>query len=187
MYQLLSNGSIKRLSDGACIPVAEGNSDYADYRVWLAQGNTPLPPDELALIDVQKQYLADVDGAASKLDSKYLTIGGMQSAVYRLKEEQARAYKAVGYPALPEPLAATAPLYLAYGHVRQYRETLRLTNPTATDQTAADSIIAQADQMVRLSIARERRLTYKQQIRSAATAAAAQAARDAALAELGAL
>lgn len=139
------------------------------------------------LNEIKAECLAAVDIAAAKLDAKYLTVGGMQSAVYRIKEEQARTYKAANYPALADPLASTDPAFLGYGHVRQYRETLRLTNPAATDQTAADAIIAQADQMVRLSIARERRLTFKQQIRDATTAAQAQGARDAALAELGAL
>lgn len=188
MYKLTkSNNSVTRLSDNAYIPFAEGNTDYATYKAWLAAGNTPQPADEPALAEVQAQCLSDVDAAAGKVDAKYLTIGGMQSAVYRIKEDQARAYKMAGQPALADPLANTDPAFLAYGHVRQYRETLRLTNPAATDQTAADAIIAQADQMVRLSIARERRLTFKQQIRDATTAAQARAACDAALAELGAL
>jgi hypothetical protein len=37
---------IKRLSDGACIPFADGNIDYEEYKLWLEEGNTPLPADE---------------------------------------------------------------------------------------------------------------------------------------------
>ena len=38
--------SVRRLSDGASIPFAEGNTDYQAYLKWLAEGNAPLPADE---------------------------------------------------------------------------------------------------------------------------------------------
>jgi hypothetical protein len=40
--------SIKRLTDGACIPMHESNADYQQYLDWLAEGNEPLPADEPA-------------------------------------------------------------------------------------------------------------------------------------------
>jgi hypothetical protein len=63
MYKLNNeiNGkvSITRLTDGACIPEEESNTDYQAYLKWLdgyemtfegwiktSEGNTPLPPDE---------------------------------------------------------------------------------------------------------------------------------------------
>jgi hypothetical protein len=59
MYQLTSNDTIIRLSDGACIPAASSNTDYAAYLRWWTEGNTPLPapappapaPDYLAFWD----------------------------------------------------------------------------------------------------------------------------------------
>lgn len=50
MYKLLLNmsgevGSILRLSDNACIPFAEENTDYQEYLKWLAEGNTVIPAD----------------------------------------------------------------------------------------------------------------------------------------------
>ena len=55
MYQLLPNDaltgqstqSIKRLSDGAFIPLnSPDNIDYQAYLKWVAEGNTPEPADE---------------------------------------------------------------------------------------------------------------------------------------------
>jgi hypothetical protein len=52
MYKL-NNGllgqevvNIKRFSDNAFIPLNPDNTDYQEYLKWLAEGNTPLPPDE---------------------------------------------------------------------------------------------------------------------------------------------
>ena len=42
MYKLQNNG-IKRLSDNAYIPLSDGNRDYEEYKVWLSEGNVPLP------------------------------------------------------------------------------------------------------------------------------------------------
>jgi len=36
---------IKRLSDGAQIPLHPNNTDYQEYLHWVAQGNTPEPAD----------------------------------------------------------------------------------------------------------------------------------------------
>lgn len=43
MYKLIGTNSVKRLADGACIPLADGNIDYEKYKVWLAEGNEPEP------------------------------------------------------------------------------------------------------------------------------------------------
>ena len=46
MYRLTNTGMIKRLTDGAFIPLDPRNMDYQDYLRWVAAGNTPLPAED---------------------------------------------------------------------------------------------------------------------------------------------
>lgn len=51
MYKLFTSiGKINfviRLTDNAFIPFDPANTDYQAYLAWLAEGNEPLPADEV--------------------------------------------------------------------------------------------------------------------------------------------
>ena len=41
----ITNECISRLPDNASIPNDQENTDWQVYQEWLAEGNTPLPPE----------------------------------------------------------------------------------------------------------------------------------------------
>jgi hypothetical protein len=48
MYKLMpQNNQVMRIADNAVIPFDPANTDYQQYLAWLAEGNEPLPPDEV--------------------------------------------------------------------------------------------------------------------------------------------
>lgn len=42
---IIDNSTIKRLPDASFIPNDPANTDWQAYEAWLAEGNTPLPPE----------------------------------------------------------------------------------------------------------------------------------------------
>lgn len=72
MYKLTANTqSIIRLSDNACIPFAEGNTDYTQYILWLEEGNTPTPADPPAPPDYDALRKAAYTAESDPLFFKY--------------------------------------------------------------------------------------------------------------------
>ena len=53
MYKLINKpntneaNSVQRIADNTFIPFDPDNTDYQAYLKWLAEGNTPLPADEV--------------------------------------------------------------------------------------------------------------------------------------------
>jgi len=44
--QQVQQNAILRVTDNAFIPLDPDNTDYQAYLKWVAEGNTPLQPDE---------------------------------------------------------------------------------------------------------------------------------------------
>lgn len=71
MYKLTNTTSILR-ADGACIPAAEGNTDYAAYLLWLSEGNTPDPVDPPTTAQIMAEFTSAIQ---TRLDAFAATRG----------------------------------------------------------------------------------------------------------------
>ncbi len=70
-YKLTNSDAVTRTEDNASIPFDEDNTDYRNYQVWLAAGNTPDPADPLP-----------VPTYADKRREKYPPIGDQLDALF---------------------------------------------------------------------------------------------------------
>ena len=94
MYKLIGTNSVKRLADGACIPFADGNRDYENYKQWLIEGNTPEPEfteEEIKIKDLNKQiqeaktYLSETSWIWEKYSRNVLSLKDMTQEEFNTK------------------------------------------------------------------------------------------------------
>ena len=103
MYKLIGLKSVKRLTDGACIPFADGNRDYEKYKQWLAEGNIPEPEFTEAEITQQeleakiaeaRAYLQATDYVAVKYNDEVTVTGSMTKTAFLAKYADVYAKRA---------------------------------------------------------------------------------------------
>ncbi|MBV5342764.1 hypothetical protein JZU68_03815 [bacterium] len=76
MYKLTKeNNSVIRKEDGACIPFANGNRDYEEYKAWLTKGNTPDPAQSVE--EVAKEILLKLTDEKRRIKSEGLLVDGI--------------------------------------------------------------------------------------------------------------
>lgn len=79
-YQLTTNASVIRTSDGSIIPADPANRDYADYLLWLAKDNEPdphVPPPQPVPTITKAQallYLLSIGKTSADVDTAIATI-----------------------------------------------------------------------------------------------------------------
>ena len=73
MYKLLKDGSIKRLSDGAFIPVSEGNLDYKQFKIDVVGIGTTcvVGVDTVTTVDYTDARRAEYPSIEDQLDLLY--------------------------------------------------------------------------------------------------------------------
>lgn len=67
-YKLTSSTTILRLADNASIPADPANRDYAEYLVWLSEGNEPLPVDPPSAEQLREEWKASRAAAVEAID-----------------------------------------------------------------------------------------------------------------------
>jgi len=101
MYKSNGEDSVIRLSDGAYIPFADGNSDYEEYKQWVKNGGAPDPQHtESERVDMA------ISSKKSEIRSKFdeaialVTAGANPNEVqsWSIQEKEARN------PTLPTPM-----------------------------------------------------------------------------------
>ena len=74
MYKIIDDRTVRRISDGTCIPLVGGNSDYQDFLDWIIEGNTAEgadidDSDDLSPVPSFLQTAADAKQFAQQLES----------------------------------------------------------------------------------------------------------------------
>jgi hypothetical protein len=84
MYKLSKENSITRLADSASIPKDEANTDYQEYKEWVAQGNVAEPAAVYVptLEELTEAIRASLQSAIDERAKSYGFSGGNSLMLY---------------------------------------------------------------------------------------------------------
>lgn len=93
-------GCVRRLADGALIPLDEGNADYQAYlrAVQIAPSAAVDHADWAGLAELRAHARAVIDAEAETARLRYVTPGAGQAMTYQDKRAQATAFQSAGEP-----------------------------------------------------------------------------------------
>lgn len=90
-YQSTGHDAVIRQADGARIPFADGNTDYAHYLAWLAAGNTPdpaEPPPPPSIVTMRQARLALLHaGMLAQVNAAVASLPGVEGDAARIEWE----------------------------------------------------------------------------------------------------
>lgn len=97
-YKLTNGNTVIRAADGAFIPMVEDNTDYRNYQVWLAAGNTPAPADPVPVEvhNVRKLTIIERLDVAGKLAAADAALAS--NTLLRMKWQAAPELIPADYP-----------------------------------------------------------------------------------------
>ena len=107
MYKLLKDGSIKRLSDGAVIPISEGNKDYQQFKVDVVGIGTTcvVGIDTVTTVDYTDARRAEYPSLEEQQDMQYWdAVNGTTTWKDKIAEVKAK------YPKSQVGVTTSAPL-----------------------------------------------------------------------------
>lgn len=111
MYKLINNETVKRLHDGAYIPMNEENTDYCDFLKWMEEGNTPDPAD-INTPDRATQAKAEL----LKLENETKMNKGMREfflvSMQDMAQRQSLQMEAQGVEMTPQAILAARPAWV---------------------------------------------------------------------------
>ena len=93
MYKFINSNCIRRISDGAIIPVADGNMDYEEVKQWIGQGNTveaaaPVIPPRITKVTMRQARLALLGaGKLSMVDAAIASMPEPQKSAAHIEWE----------------------------------------------------------------------------------------------------